>query len=86
MSKCVFLLIAFHSSVMVLICETELRRSTNCYATFKGESLCVYACTLEHTLSLSSQRGSHPGDTPTELHTSLNKMRKHLQQTNKLYK
>lgn len=65
---------------MVLICETKCSRSTNCYMTEEGESGCVCAHTLNCPWLLGRQSRSHPGDTPAELHTSLNKMRKHLEQ------
>lgn len=70
----------FHLGVRVLICETKCSWSTNCYMTVKGDIVCVCVCILESPLVLGRQSGSHPGDTPAELHTSLNKMRKHLEE------
>lgn len=40
---------SFHGSVMVLICEIECSRSTNCYVSVKGESVHVFVYVLMHT-------------------------------------
>lgn len=71
---------SFHAGAMVLICETKCSRSANGYMTVEGETVCVCVRALSYPLLEGGQGRSHPGDTPVELHTSLNKMRKHLEQ------